>query len=222
MEDTTETKFATDDVRVLLAQDVLAQIEVGKLRGTPKGAWFIGFEYDVAKKVYADLALDLSDEGDSCLMEYDAGDEDEEEDSQDPEHGKTYLAIGARHPLSTRSIVCDTVRALDLQELLQRADSQCCVCGIGSLIVAAAARYDNMKVELLEKKGVFNALKDYFSREQLQLIEAVYEQSDYDCELMSADRAAAVDMWPDVPAGTSRLRLIMQNIIDNNGTFRLR
>ena len=76
-----------------------------------------------------------------------------------------------------------------------------------------------MKIELLEKKGVFFAMKEYFSQEQLLLIEIVYEKADYEFELKSADRERAVDLWADVPAGTARLRLIMNNIVDNNGTF---
>lgn len=218
MEETTETKFATDDVRVQLANDVLAQIDAGILYGTPKGAWFIGFEYELADKVYKELALDLKEE---AFMEYEAEgtDEDADEESADPRHGMSYLAIGCRSERSSLNIVCDTVLELDLQEFLQRAGGKCCVCGIGSLVVAAAARYDNMKIELLERKGVFVAMKEYFSREQLQLIEIVYEKADYDTELKSADRERAVNMWPNVPAGTPRLRLIMKNIVANNGTF---
>lgn len=221
MEETTETKFATDDVRVQLANDVLAQIDAGILYGTPKGAWFIGFEYELAAKVYKELSLNLSEEGEGAFMEYAAedADEDADEESADPRHGISYLAIGGRSAMASRTIVCDTVLELDLQDFLQRAGGKCCVCGIGSLVVAAAARYDNMKIDLLEKKGVFVAMKEYFSREQLQLIEIVYEKADYDTELKSADRERAVNMWPDVPSGTPRLRLIMENIVTNNGTF---
>lgn len=220
MEETTETKFATDEIRVQLANDVLAQIAKGNLIGTPEGSWFIGFEYELAANVYKELALNLSDEGEDSFSRYNAedADEDTDEESADPRHGMPYLTIGSRETQLQR-IVCDTVLGLDLQEFLQRAGGKCCVCGIGSLVVAAAARYDNMKIDLLEKKGVFYAMKEYFSSEQLRLIEIVYECGDYDCELKYDDRIRAVNMWPSVPSGTHRLRLIMENIVANNGIF---
>lgn len=217
MGETTEaTTFATDEVRVQLAQDVLDQIAAGVLYGTPKGSWFVGFEYDVAKKVYTDLSLDIEDEGDSAVQTYEAPDDEDEEDAK---HDSPYFVLGTRSENTSDSSICATVRDLDLQEMLQRTGGKCCVCGIGSLVVAAAARYDNMKIGLLESKGVFVAMKDYFSREQLELIEIVYEQADFEYSLVSAERNKATSMWEDVPPGTERLRLIMENIIANNGKF---
>lgn len=226
MEETNETKTtATDEVRVQLAKDVLAQILEGKLCGTPKGAWFIGFEYDTAKRIYADLHLDITEENESAFMDYvdpNADDADEEDEAAskaiDARHGNMYLAVGAR-TVRHGNLLCHPVRELDLQEMLLRAEGKCCVCGIGSLVVAAAARFDNMKIEVLESKGVFAAMADYFSKEQLELIETVYEQCDHDCNVPTTQRARAYELWQNVPAGTERLRLIMENIVANNGRF---
>ena len=133
------------------------------------------------------------------------------------------LAIGKLEAQSGTYVETDaTVKkaSQDLQVLLKPKDVSCTVCGIGALFVCGVQRGNDLKassVHLFEDDNVnvggFQAyayLRRYFSNSQLKMIEAAFEQWAHD---KGGDFAYYVE------DDETRLRLIMENIILNNGTF---
>jgi len=221
MEETTETKFATDDVRVQLAKDVLTQLGEGKLCGVPRGNWFIGFPKPDAERLYESMHMVEGDLGESAFSTYDDPlyadlDEDDVPASLAAKQDEDYWIVGTRGECFGNFRASETLLALDLQEILLKMPT-CEVCAVGSLVVAAARRFDNMKLELLEHRGVFTALEPYFSKGQAMIIEAAYEGDRGGSH--SVECLAASKLWPDTATGSYRLQLVMENIIANNGTF---
>jgi hypothetical protein len=65
-----------------------------------------------------------------------------------------------------------------------------------------------------------NGLNKFFSKTQLKLIEAYFEggAGAFDAPLTHGDK---IKLWVEVyPGDQTRLAAIMQNIVDNNGTFK--
>lgn len=208
-----EEKIATAEERVQLAKDVLQQLAAGSLCGVPPANWFIGFPVVTAIPFFDSKHLSIDDFGDRCLSTYDVDDEDHDK------YREEHWVVGSRGERTDTGGQPDSLLDTDLQEVLAKLP-MCEVCAVGSLVVAAAKRHDNMKIVDLEKSGVFTVMAPYFEYGQLLLIEMAYEQSHmgvYEHTREEAD--AAMQMWPDVPTGSRRLKLIMENIIENNGTF---
>lgn len=211
-----EQKFATDEERVQLAKDVLAQLDAGRLCGAPSSSWFIGFPMPETlayfKRMHIDTeAWSCNRFSDACIAEYCADDADDEK------NGDEYWTIGARRARDGHAHPYP-LEAADLRDVIPHF-TVCEVCAVGALVVATAKRHDNMKLTDLESGGVFAALRSYFSKEQLLLIEMVYEKEDIEAAHTADQREAVSRMWEDVPTGSARLRLIMENIVANNGTF---
>jgi len=120
--------------------------------------------------------------------------------------------------------------SIDLSVPLTQAES-CTVCGIGGLFVSAVCKADKLSVE--EADGVdlggnfdmagdiaYAYLKQFFSQEQLELIECAFEGEPSFQELAdSGDVYDAVEFTEGVEDDDTRLRLIMENIIVNKGRF---
>lgn len=122
-----------------------------------------------------------------------------------------------------------------VRDSLQATDRACQACAIGACFVAANLRADDLEVRALCRNGSWDdGMRDYlarwFSRGQLCLIEAAFE-----CDAETAadqgvgDRLArrAEDFGlahgnrcKNRTRRTRRMRAIMQNIIDNGGTFK--
>ena len=106
---------------------------------------------------------------------------------------------------------------VDLSEVTACAD-KCQVCGIGSVFVAAVERADRLKLKKLEvgsggmprvnRSQMITYLRPWFSHEQLDRIEDVFEL--HDCPRR----------W-QILTPENRLRRIMENIIENSGEFIL-
>lgn len=116
----------------------------------------------------------------------------------------------------------------DLAKLFE--SKQCMVCGVGALFVAAVEKCGNYHISELgpnpyriEGDRVFDYLADrkkLFSNSQLRMIEIAFERGSGAMLPETKRERDARDFFPDeyVPAET-RMRKIMQNIIDNGGTF---
>lgn len=117
-----------------------------------------------------------------------------------------------------------------VRDSLQATDQACQACAIGACFVAANLRADDLVVHreaLLLAGGMRDYLARWFSRGQLYLIEAAFE-----CDAETAtdrgvgDRLARRAEDFGLAHGnrcknrTRRMRAIMQNIIDNGGTFK--
>lgn len=101
---------------------------------------------------------------------------------------------------------------------------KCTVCGIGACFVAAVRRNDQVTVGDLVHWGNDGFMREYlsawFSREQLAMIEAAFEKSlNFNLSGNRQRREQAVKFGLRFDDPTERLIAIMQNIIDNGGTF---
>jgi len=113
--------------------------------------------------------------------------------------------------------VCDVTRKL----------KKCNVCALGGMFIAAVERADKLKGRDLQggtdwdgtrvqlaQKDVFRYMEQFFSKKQLQLIEAAFERGAGACNNTVAEEFCPVGLGPE-----ERMRLIMENIVANNGRF---
>jgi len=121
------------------------------------------------------------------------------------------------------------VRELFLDKKIESCDC----CALGAMFMSCTLYNNNQTAEDFEEEvswefderveghhgGFSNGLHKFFSRAQLQLIEASYEGGAGAFEGPMSKRAA-VDGWMNaLPNNKKRLVAIMENIIENNGTF---
>lgn len=106
-------------------------------------------------------------------------------------------------------------------------DATCNVCGIGSLFIAAAERTQCKATGMEEANDdgfMRKHLGKWFDADQLDMIESAFEMryiANGDSDLRSDDAAIqdSIKFTHGWQSATTRLKMIMQNIIDNNGTF---
>lgn len=127
------------------------------------------------------------------------------------------------------------VVSLDTEVCSLTAGKDCYVCGLGALFVAGVERADAFKVgdstraqqfipvESLRFEGAsgrdcYAYLKRFFSESQLQAIENWFEGFGNGDK---APRELYPAAWLDFTS-EQRMRRIMQNIVDNGGTFKPR
>lgn len=113
----------------------------------------------------------------------------------------------------------------------------CEVCAIGACIMSIARLGNSLTFGDVididienDNDNVENKIKSIFSPKQMSLIEAYFEgrHSDFmftgsmniGVELDNIDLGKAATFSDKYPNDSERLRLIFQNIIDNNGTFK--
>lgn len=101
---------------------------------------------------------------------------------------------------------------------------KCEVCALGALLIAKAVRFDAVTIGQLKMNNAV-ALKDYFSNDQINSIEAAFEGTSYPsingtCNdaIYTAGRVNS-DWIARYPNHAVRFRAVMRNIIKNNGTF---
>ncbi len=116
----------------------------------------------------------------------------------------------------------------ELQSLFLNMKS-CNACALGGMFMCAVEKADKLKVSDLqdvavdgntyeagvEQEDVFKYMKKFFTEDQLGKIEAAFEKGEgacYDDE--------GCEFAPDVEDASERMRLVMENIIANKGTFK--
>jgi len=101
----------------------------------------------------------------------------------------------------------------DAQPLVPQFEKNCKVCAMGACLLSYIRLYDNVKVDdmltaysgiSVDSMFIEKTLRDVFSKEQLGLMEHEFECS---------------DVYKSIEDPKKRLRLIMLNIVKNNGTF---
>lgn len=110
--------------------------------------------------------------------------------------------------------------------------NKCRVCALGSLFLSGIRLYNGVSWTLNKEDAFFDLSHDlfddieksplnkYFSTKQLQLIEATFEDGDGSCWLSSdRDHVLARAYYVKYRDAEKRLIGIMNNIIDNEGTF---
>ena len=103
----------------------------------------------------------------------------------------------------------------DLKKLLPKLGT-CDVCAIGGLLYAYIKRHDRTKAKDLTCRGdIVRVLGRVFPQKQLNEIEAAYEGGVRSASLAALEFRRGW-YWSDREA----MAAIMQNIVDNGGTFR--
>lgn len=113
----------------------------------------------------------------------------------------------------------------ELQKVLAKT-KQCTGCALGGMFMCAVERADKLKIQDLSSEAlstrqmqtddVFDYMKKFFSREQLEQIESAFEQGEGFAQTYDAS-----DWLEDVEEPSERMRLIMENIVANKGKFVL-
>lgn len=104
----------------------------------------------------------------------------------------------------------------------------CHCCGVGALMVSCTLFNNKQKIGDIELGGdlgiaiknevpIPNGLNAFFETDQLSLVEQAFECGDGE---FGYDSGRAVYFGKQYLNSTVRLRAIMQNIIQNNGTFK--
>lgn len=118
-----------------------------------------------------------------------------------------------------------------VQELFAKKKIKSCnVCALGGLFMSCINLNNNTTIEDLKKEfyigdfvyddsKISNGLNRIFTQKQLILIESYFEGSQgYFRDYLSCDEKAGTFL--ENYSDDERLEMIMQNIIDNNGTFK--
>lgn len=139
-----------------------------------------------------------------------------------PTHGIWVDTVGSAYLAGSKEIEKDP----EVQALFTSMKS-CNACALGGMFMCAVEKADKLKssdlqsvkdgrdVADIEQEDVFAYMKKFFSVDQLVKIEAAFEQNGGAC-----NDIAAYDFAPDVEDAPERMRLVMENIIANNGTFK--
>lgn len=130
----------------------------------------------------------------------------------------------------------------DLRDVADTIEQHCTVCARGGMLLSKARLYDNVPSSTLIREGWFevgqssttNPLLDTFDAETLEAIESAFEEEvirDFvtSCDRDDTQNYAAEERLEDfagygrsLPASpAARLRVIMENLIRNDGEFLL-
>lgn len=106
------------------------------------------------------------------------------------------------------------------------AGVKCEVCGIGSLFVAMVDRANDCSVSELPEINSGDFMRDYleqwFRGRQLDLIEVAFEGRIIDARELDYDDSDVIDaikFTKNIDSPDDRIKKIMKNIIENEGTF---
>ena len=147
--------------------------------------------------------------------------------------------IAARKYRATCGVYVDGLKTEDvpgetqLQEIVAGQRESCEVCGIGSVFMSAVRLGDNLTVgEALSVAGydsyvnesvMADKVREYFAPAQLALIETAFERGPVgiseDWHQDSAAPERAIRFGNRYRSATARLKAIMTNIVENEGTF---
>lgn len=105
--------------------------------------------------------------------------------------------------------------------ILENPGMRCSVCALGSLFYAKVLAANGVRTEAWGfVRFDRRSLEAIFEKSQLDLIESAFEQdamNNYSTDEVECEAASRT--YEDVNRAEERMRLIMQNIVDNGGTF---
>lgn len=140
---------------------------------------------------------------------------------------------------------------IELQKVLENV-KECEGCALGGMFMCTVERANKLKISQLEdtyincdqnhknfgeitanevsQNDIYNYMKRFFSKTQLDLIETTFELTNGGAEVSESVQKLATDFWADFCVSENkedgcildpedRMRLIMENIVANNGTF---
>lgn len=112
---------------------------------------------------------------------------------------------------------------VEMRDILNRSkDAACKVCALGALFIADILKRDNFTMGDYKARSTFyntrQKVGDYFELDQLNLIESAYEVSHmHTTDVVQAVKAQ--EFKKEIWEPKDRLTAIMENIIENYGTF---
>jgi hypothetical protein len=115
--------------------------------------------------------------------------------------------------------------SIEFRDVFLKKLHECTACAVGSMFVCSMLRDDNLTItEFRESFDNKHVLRRFFSSGQIYLIESAFERDNMhwcneDWELEQDNIYAAIKFGERYTNDKKRLIAIMQNIIDNNGTF---
>lgn len=109
-----------------------------------------------------------------------------------------------------------------------RGKTRCTVCAIGAACLSAVGLYNDAQQLEDETLGIYgpdsdnmrDVLARWFTRVQLDLIESAFEKDYFGIDANGDALRRAIKFGERYLGDEERLRAIMGNIIDNDGTFR--
>ena len=124
----------------------------------------------------------------------------------------------------------DGIKSCELQEVLATQMKSCEVCAKGAMFIAAVEKFDKVKLvdihvgdnplgRFSDDDSICDHLENYFSRAQLDLIEAAFEGDTMDIEVETEECQIAMAYQYRYPDHADRMTAIMKNIVMNNGKF---
>lgn len=152
-------------------------------------------------------------------------------------NAKRFIATqGTYVELREASCELNPDETVDVQKVLAENVKTCEVCAKGAMFIAAVEKFNKFKLDGIESEFDLSQALDseasqcdhlgkYFSKDTLDLIEEIFEESDdYGYGITVSDeedlaKAAYVVKYPDAE---DRLIAIMENIIANKGDFVLK
>ncbi len=207
-------KMTPEQQRVRIARDVIDQIEVGDLIAEQGTYLEVPDDDGLNPEVLREEAEDLRDQADSVYGYMDAQDRS-----------------NARRKAARLESKAEKVGELQLCDVLE--GTKCTVCGIGAAFVAAVKRGDDFKIKDFtdgfgDDDKMRQYLKKFFTAKDVALIECAFERShgfaaygDSGLNEQSPEVLRAVGFGnAHADSSEGRLKAIMQNIIDNGGSFR--
>lgn len=144
--------------------------------------------------------------------------------------------VGGGYPLrdTTTDLLMEFGADASMRELFLNKQIQACeCCALGAMFMSCTLYNNNQTVEDFEEEtnwefdervdgrhgGFSNGLHKFFSRAQLALIEAAYEGGIGAFEAPTSKQATVYKWADNLPDDKKRLVAIMENIIENEGTF---
>ena len=141
------------------------------------------------------------------------------------------------------ALITDESNECELKSILNKTKNPCIVCGIGSLFVSEISKRNNFKVntDIIDSVNKINSekikkrFKGIFSEHQLDLIETAFEKRvvNEDNNLLGVGEGfylgfcftklaeKYINFGKSFKEDNDRLIAIMNNIIVNNGTFKV-
>jgi len=143
--------------------------------------------------------------------------------------------IRARRGIYMNGYIPRVDRSEDLQKHADTVTTNCKMCALGALMLSKARLYNDVPMRSIadnsamfddqssvyaSRSDVERAISEIFSLKQMAMIETAFEGgtcSAQDCDTDTLSRAAAYTRGVD--DSSERIRMVMQNIIDNGGEF---
>ena len=134
--------------------------------------------------------------------------------------GNAYMDSGEIYVEDDLEVLCKYLPSEKVAELLR---PKCEFCALGAMMICKVAKFNNYEFNhnsYIDRDTTTEALKDAFSEDELEDIEAAFELwSDRSGRVISLPDNI-IKNWESIKNAEDRLLAIMQSIIDHNGVFR--